>query len=126
MGRTPSRPKADPLGYVSYEQQIEVQMSPPTMFAIAAVGCAIVADSYFVLRVRRALALRHPDAWRSISVQWGFRGALELFLVRRKDKGLGDADLTARVDHVWLFRVAMAFAFVAMAGVIFFATLSGG
>jgi len=63
-------------------------------------GCC-VAQFYFLRRVRQALAERHPDVWRDISIRaWSVDSFVYKFAWRRRDRRLDDPDLTAKTKQL--------------------------
>jgi hypothetical protein len=70
-------------------------------FAVFFVCCAL--QFLFRRRVVRALVERHPDVWQEMSGKAFFVPNLGLdFATERRDRGLGDPDLTRKVQQLRL------------------------
>ena len=64
------------------------------LIPFVAFAACVLAQFYFMRQVRRALASRHPDVWRDLSVRSFFiDNALFSFVWKKRDKTLNDPDL---------------------------------
>lgn len=76
---------------------------PIILIPFAVFFACCLAQFFFLRRVRQALAARHPDVWRAMSEKsWFIDNAVYKFAWRRRDRGLNDPDLTARVKQLRL------------------------
>ena len=70
---------------------------PVVLIPAAAFLACCVAQFYFLRRVRQALAKRHPEVWRDISMKaWFVDNSVYKFAWKRRDRELGDLELTTR------------------------------
>ena len=76
-------------------------------------GC-VLAQFYFLRQVRRLLASRHPDVWRDISDRaWFVDNAVFLFVWKKRDRDLNDADLNAVTGRLRQLQLVAIIAWVA-------------
>jgi len=83
-----------------------------------------LAQFAFIKRIRAALAERHPDVWREMSVKAWFIDSAVATFARRGAKSLNDPDLNSSIDGLrvvygvaiaaWLLMMAMLVAGVAL------------
>ena len=84
-------------------------------FAVFFICCAL--QFWFQQRIVRALATRHPGLWLAMSGKAFFiQNAVLRFANRRQDRGLGDADLTRKVQQLRLVYLVAILAWLVFAG----------
>ena len=90
------------------------------LIPFVAFAACVLGQFYFTRQVRRALASRHPDVWRDLSMRSFFiDNAVFSFVWKKRDKALNDSDLesiTRRMRRlqivavaIWLICVVMMF-----------------
>ncbi len=103
-------------------EPVEGRWQVPTLILIPFVAFAacVLGQFYFMWQVRRALASRHPDVWRDLSVRSFFiNNAVFSFVWNKRDQELNDPDLES-ITHrmrmlqiiaiaIWLICVVMMF-----------------
>ena len=66
------------------------------LIPFAAFGGCVLGQFYLMRQVRSVLANRHPDVWRELSSKSFFiDNAVLTFVWKRRDRDLGDPQLTA-------------------------------
>lgn len=66
------------------------------LIPFAAFACCVLGQFYLMRRVRAVLANKHPEVWRELSSKSFFiDNAVMKFVLKKRDRGLGDPELTA-------------------------------
>ena len=90
------------------------------LIPFVAFACCVLGQFYLMRQVRSALASRHPDVWRNLSMRSFFiDNAVFNFVWKKRDRALNDPDLARTTQRmrrlqivaiaVWLIYAVMLF-----------------